>query len=138
MIILGIDYGEQRTGVATCDPMGILASPVAMIAGVGKRKLVAQLCELAKEKKAEKFILGLPLRTDGSRGDKALACESLAALLQAQSGLDVILWDERFSTTIAHQHLGFAGVRAKNRKDKIDAAAAVVILQSYLDRQRQS
>jgi len=134
MVLIGIDYGEVRTGVAMCDPMGILASPVAVISGVGKRKLAAQLCELAREKKAEKFILGLPLRTDGSRGDKAIACEALAALLHAQAGLEVVLWDERFSTAIAHQHLGSAGIRAKNRKDKIDAAAAVVILQSYLDR----
>ena len=133
MIILSIDYGEQRTGVAICDPMGILATPVAVISGLGKRKLVTELCALAAKHKAEKFILGLPLRTDGTKGDKALACESLAKLLQAQSGLEVQLWDERFSTTLAHQHLGSAGVRSKNRKDKIDAAAAVVILQSYLD-----
>ena len=134
MILLGIDYGQQRTGVAVCDPMGILATPVGVIETTGRRKLVAQLCEIAKERKAEKFVLGLPLRTDGSKGDKALACEELAEVLRRESGLVVELWDERFSSVVAHQNLGAAGVRAKNRKGIIDAAAAVVILQSYLDR----
>ena len=133
MILLGIDYGQQRTGVAVCDPMGILASPLCVIEATGRRKLVAQLCELAKERQAGKFILGLPLRTDGSKGDKALECEALAEALRQQSGLPVQLWDERFSSVQAHQNLSAAGVRAKNRKHIIDAAAAVVILQSFLD-----
>ena len=133
LIVLGVDFGQQRTGVAVCDPMGILATPLCVIEA-GRRKLVAQLCEIAKERRAEKFVLGLPLRTDGSKGDKAIECEALAEQLRAQSGLPVELWDERFSTVIAHQNLGAAGRRAKDRKGIIDAAAAVVILQSYLDR----
>ena len=134
MIVLGVDYGQRRTGVAVCDPMGILASPLCVIEAPGRRKLVAQLCEIAKERRAGKFVLGLPLRTDGTKGDKALECEALAEQLRQQSGLPVELWDERFSTVVAHQNLGAAGKRAKDRKGVIDAAAAVVILQSYLDR----
>ncbi|MCL2446049.1 MAG: Holliday junction resolvase RuvX [Oscillospiraceae bacterium] len=133
MIILGIDYGQQRTGVAASDPTGLLASPVCVIEGLGKRKLVQRIASLAQEKQACKIVLGLPLRTDGTAGDKAQECTKLAELLHQQSGLEVVLWDERFSTTIAHQQLGAAGVRAKNRKSIVDAAAAVVILQSYLD-----
>ena len=133
LITLGIDYGQQRTGIAASDPTGLLASPVCVLEGLGKRKLVQQICSLAREKQAGKLVLGLPLRTDGTAGDKAQECEKLAELLRAQSGLDVVLWDERFSTAIAHQQLGAAGVRAKNRKGIVDAAAAVVILQSYLD-----
>jgi len=133
MVMLGIDYGVQRTGVAACDPMGILASPVGVIQGVGQRKLVARLREIAKDRQAGMFILGLPLRTDGTKGDKALACEALAELLRKQSGLPVQLWDERFSSVQAHRALGAANIRAKDRIDKIDAVAAVIILQSYLD-----
>jgi len=99
-----------------------------------KKKRATALSELAKERRAEKIILGLPLRTDGTKGDKAQACEAFAALLRDQHGLDVVLWDERFSSTMAHQSLGAANVKAKNRRNVVDAVAAVIILQSYLDR----
>jgi len=133
MTILGIDYGEARTGLAVSDPSGILASPVAVLQGMGRKKLTAAIAELAREKSAEKIILGLPLRTDGTKGDKALACEALAARLRAQTSLEVVLWDERFSTVMAHQHLRASNVRAKDRRGVVDAVAAVIILQSYLD-----
>ena len=138
MILLGIDYGARRTGVASCDPMGILASPVTVIDEANRNKLVDALCKIAREKRAEKLILGLPLRTDGTKGDKALAVEALAETLRARSGLPVELWDERFSSVIAHQALGAANIKAKDRRGVVDAVAAVVILQSYLDRLRRS
>ena len=134
MILLGVDYGEKRTGVAVCDSMGILASPVKVINETNKKKLALALHEIAAEKRAGKIILGLPLRTDGSKGDRALACEAFAEYLREQHGLQVELWDERFSSTIAHQSLGTANVRAKDRRNVVDAVAAVIILQSYLDR----
>jgi len=136
MIIIGIDYGQRRTGVAISDPMGMLASPVSVIEAEGRRKLIAQLCDIATQRRAEQFVLGLPLRTDGTKGDKALVCEALAEQLRTQSSLPVVLWDERFSSVQAHQALGAAGKRAKNRKSIIDAVAAVFILQSYLDSKR--
>ena len=134
MILLGVDYGEKRTGVAVCDSMGILASPVKVIAETNRKKLAAALAEIAGEKRASKLILGLPLRTDGTKGDKALACEALAANLRAQYGLTVELWDERFTSAMAHQSLGAANVKARDRRGVVDAVAAVIILQSYLDR----
>jgi len=133
MILLGVDYGEKRTGVAVCDSMGILASPLKVIHETSRKKLASALSALAKDARVSKLILGLPLRTDGTKGDKALACEALAELLRAD-GLTVELWDERFSSTMAHQSLGAAGVRAKDRRAVVDAVAAVIILQSYLDR----
>jgi len=134
LIILGIDYGLARTGVAVSDPMGILASPVTVLHEANRKKLVAALVSITKERQAGKLVLGLPLRTDGTKGDKALACEALAEVLRAQTGLSVELWDERFSTVSAHRTLSTANVRGKQRKDTIDAVAAVIILQSYLDR----
>ena len=134
MILLGVDYGEKRTGVAVCDSMGILASPVKVVTETSPKRLAVALAETARERRAEKVILGLPLRTDGTKGDKALACEALAEDLRTRFGLTVELWDERFSTTMAHQSLGAANVRAKDRRGVVDAVAAVIILQSYLDR----
>jgi putative Holliday junction resolvase len=134
LILLGIDYGLARTGVAVSDPMGILASPVTVLHEASRKKLAAALAGIAEERRAEKIILGLPLRTDGAKGDKALACEALAALLGARTGLPVELWDERFSSVQAHRALGAANVRGQRRKNTVDAVAAVIILQSYLDR----
>jgi len=133
MILLGVDYGERRTGVAVCDSMGILASPVKVIHETNRKKLAAALTGLMKETRASKLIMGLPLRTDGTKGDKALACEALAELLRAE-GFSVELWDERFSSTMAHQSLRTAGVKTKDHRSVVDAVAAVIILQSYLDR----
>jgi len=134
MILLGVDYGERRTGVAVSDSMGILASPVKVIHETSRRKLAAALAGLMQETRAEKLILGLPLRTDGMKGDKALACEALAEHLRTQHGLTVELWDERFSSTMAHQSLRGSGVKTKDHRGVVDAVAAVIILQSYLDR----
>lgn len=134
MILLGVDYGQRRTGVAASDSMGILASPVAVLHEANAKKLAAALADLAKEKQAEKIILGLPLRTDGTEGDKAIACQALAEDLRQRFGLQVELWDERFSTVMAHQSLAAANIKAKDRRNVVDAVAAVVILQSYLDR----
>jgi len=134
MILLGVDYGERRTGVAVSDSMGILASPVKVIHETSRKKLVSALAGLMQETCAEKLILGLPLRTDGMKGDKALACEALAEQLRTQHGLTVELWDERFSSTMAHQSLRTAGMKTKDHRNVVDAVAAVIILQSYLDR----
>ena len=134
MVLLGIDYGFARTGVAVSDPMGILASPVGVLHEASRKKLAAALAQIARERQAGKLILGLPLRTDGAKGEKALACEALAALLRTHTGLPVELWDERFTTVAAHQALSAVNVRGKRRKETVDAVAAVIILQSYLDR----
>ena len=137
MIILGIDYGQQRTGVAVCDPMGILASPVTVLHIQSRKKLVAALCEIAAEKQAQRIVLGLPLRTDGKQSEKAQVCEALAETLRTRTGLPVDLWDERFSSVQAHRALGAANIKAKDRKNVVDAVAAVIILQGYLDHLRQ-
>jgi len=133
MIILAIDYGTRRTGVAVCDPMGILASPVGVLQGSGEKMLVREIAGIARERRAEKIILGLPLRTDGTKGDKAQACERFAERLRKTTGLPVELWDERFTTVAAHQALHASGKRAKEHKNVVDAVAAVILLQSYLD-----
>ncbi|MDR0531810.1 MAG: Holliday junction resolvase RuvX [Oscillospiraceae bacterium] len=134
MIILAIDYGAQRTGLAVCDPMGILASPVGVLQESNRKKLVAAVARAAREQRAELLLVGLPLRTDGTKGEKALACELFARELEQASGLPAQLWDERFTTVAAHQALHAAHRREKSHKSVVDAVAAVILLQSYLDR----
>ncbi|MDR1464189.1 MAG: Holliday junction resolvase RuvX [Oscillospiraceae bacterium] len=133
MIILGIDYGEQRTGVAASDPMGILASPVTVLREPARKKRAAEIARLAAERQAGKIVVGLPVNMDGTRGEKAHKCEQLAEDLRRAAGLPVVLWDERLSTVAAHRALSEADVRGQKRKDMVDSVAAVIILQSYLD-----
>ncbi len=133
MVILGVDYGEQRTGVAASDALGILASPVRVLEGVSLKKLPAALAAIAHERGAEKIVLGLPLNMNGSRGEKALQCEALAERLRQAASLPVQLWDERLTTVSAHRALNETNVRGAKRKNIVDAVAAVMILQSYLD-----
>ncbi|MDR2525222.1 MAG: Holliday junction resolvase RuvX [Oscillospiraceae bacterium] len=134
MIILGIDYGEARTGVAVSDSLGMLASPVMVLAGINTKQLPTRIAALAKECGAGKIVLGLPRNMDGSIGEKAQKCEALAMRLREAAQLPVELWDERLTTVSAHRALNEANVRGAKRKQIVDAVAAVMILQSYLDR----
>ena len=116
MKILAIDYGIARTGVATCDPLETIASPLCVIPSYNHEKLVAEL-----------------LRTDGNKSEMAEKCEVFAAELRELTGMDVESVDERFTTVIASQHLHANSINAKKQKKTIDAAAAAVLLQGYID-----
>ena len=105
MKILAIDYGIARTGVATCDPLETIASPLCVIPSYNHEKLIAELLRVIKESGAQKLIIGKPLRTDGNKSEMAEKCEAFAAELRELTGMDVESVDERFTTVIASQHL---------------------------------
>ena len=138
MVILGIDHGDVRTGVAVCDKNEILASPVAVITERHDDVLAQKLADIAKEQRAELIVLGLPKNMDGSLGFRAQAIMEFAELLRAVTGLPVVLRDERLSTVSAHQYLNAADVRGKKRKQTVDAVSAVLILEDYLGARRRS
>ncbi|MBQ6163989.1 MAG: Holliday junction resolvase RuvX [Clostridia bacterium] len=133
MIILSVDYGDARTGVAVCDKNEILASPVCMIAENEPERLAEKLAETARERRAERIVVGLPRNMDGSEGFRAEACRAFAALLAEKTGLETVLRDERLTTVSAHRALSDAGVFGKKRKQSVDALSAVMILQDYID-----
>ncbi|MCL2106816.1 MAG: Holliday junction resolvase RuvX [Oscillospiraceae bacterium] len=137
MIVLCLDYGEKRSGVAVSDALGVLACPVTVIHAQGRDTLLRAVADIAEKRGAERVVLGLPRNMDGSFGEKARACEALAKQLEARLKLPVELWDERMSTVSAHRALNEANVRGQKRRNVVDAVAAVVILQSYLDRCRR-
>lgn len=136
MIILGIDYGEVRTGVAVCDRLELLASPVEVISQRNQEKLLQRIVSIAREQQAEKIVVGHPLNMDASAGEKAQVCAAFAQTLAELSGIPTTLWDERLTTVSAHQALNDTNKRGKKRKAVIDAVAAVILLQSYLDWRR--
>lgn len=138
MIILGVDLGKVRTGVSVCDKGEILASPVCVINEVDREGLILKLIEIAKEKKAEMFVVGFPLNMDGSSGASALSAKEFAENLSEKSGLLCELQDERGTTITAHGYMNEANLRGKKRKAIIDSAAAVIILQDFLEKRRLS
>ncbi|HIR12148.1 MAG TPA: Holliday junction resolvase RuvX [Candidatus Fimenecus excrementavium] len=134
MVILSVDYGDARTGIAACDALQMLASPVTVIHQSEKEPLADEICRIAAEKKAQKLVLGLPKNMDGSEGFRAQACREFAALLSEKSGLPVDFQDERLTTVSAHNALNLTNTRGKKRKAVVDAVSAVIILEDYLRR----
>lgn len=136
MIMMSVDYGDVRTGVAFCDKSEVLASPYGVILESYQPKLVQKLAEIAAEKGAQKIIVGLPVNMDGSYGFRCDACRELGKMLQETSGIEVDYQDERLTTVIAHDFLSANNVKGKKRKEKVDAVSAVLILQSYIDKNK--
>lgn len=136
MIMMSVDYGDVRTGVAFCDKSEVLASPYGVIHESYQPKLVQKLAEIAAEKGAQKIIVGLPVNMDGSYGFRCDACRELGKMLQEASGIEVDYQDERLTTVIAHDFLSANNVKGKKKKKKVDAVSAVLILQSYIDKNK--
>ena len=132
MIILGIDLGKARTGVAICDRGELLASPLTVVNEHNRERLAA----LARENRAELLAVGLPRNMDGTEGESAKNAREIGALLEEAAGLPVAFVDERGTTVTAHGYLNETNTRGKRRKAVVDAVAATVILQNYLDYRR--
>lgn len=138
MIILGVDLGKARTGLAVCDRGEILASPLTVVSEHNRERLIEKIAEAARNTGAQLLVVGLPRNMDGSEGESAQNAREMGRMLEAASGLPVKFWDERGTTVTAHGYLNETNVRGKKRKAVVDAVAAVVILQSYLDGKRGS
>lgn len=132
MIIMSVDYGDVRTGIAICDKMQILASPVCVITEKDIEKLVRKIAELAIERKVERICVGIPQNMDGSYGFRSDACKELGKMLEEATNLQVVFQNERLTTVSAHNILNTVDVRGKKRKEIIDAVSAVLILEDYM------
>ena len=137
MIVLGIDLGERRIGVAVSDPLAVIAQPATVIEHASLAEDVARVGALAAQRKAERIVVGLPWNMDGSPGPATRRARRFANALRKRLGLDVVLWDERLTTLEADEALAAAGRGREERMETIDKAAAAVILQRYLDAQRE-
>ena len=133
MIILSVDYGDKRTGIALCDKLEMLASPVCVLTEWNAEVLADKIVDITKEKRVEQIVIGLPKNMDGSKGFRAEACESLGEIIRNKTDIPVVFWDERLTTVSAHRILSDNNVRGKKRKAVVDAVAAVTILQDYID-----
>lgn len=132
MIILAVDYGDVRTGIAVCDKNEMLASPVTVIKQTDATLLCEQIALICIQYKAELIVCGLPKNMDGSEGFRAESCKEFARLLQEKTNLKVDMFDERLTTVSAHNYLNATNTRGKKRKETVDAVAATLILEDYL------
>jgi len=143
MRLLALDVGDRRIGVAVSDLSGLIATPLEVIHRSSKQKDFARIALLIREQGIGKLVVGHPLNADGSAGAQARRVERYALALSEALKLEalsvpVIMWDEYGSTQRAQARMIVAGRRAKDRRQRLDAAAAAVILQDYLDEQQSS
>ncbi|MGB9593787.1 MAG: Holliday junction resolvase RuvX [Anaerolineae bacterium] len=136
MIVVGLDVGRRRIGVAASDPTGFLASGVQVIPRTSLQKDVEAVRSLAESLGAEQIVVGYPLSMSGEAGPQAQETERFVEALRACVPVPVVLWDERLSTLEADRRMQEAGVSGRKRRQRVDVAAAILILQSYLDSMR--
>ena len=137
MRIMAIDYGDARTGVAISDPAGLLAGYTTVIQSRKPEQVTEELCRLIKERQVDELVMGFPRNMDGTEGPRAELYRTVAAGLEAASGMPVNLWDERRTTIEAHQILHTGGKKMKQHKANVDAVAASLILEGYLTKKRK-
>jgi putative holliday junction resolvase len=133
---MGLDIGDSRIGLALSDPMGILASPLMIINRADEPAAIQKIVDIIREKEVGKVIAGLPLNMDGSRGNQAEKTASFVAALSRHLTVPIEYRDERLSTVNARELI--QKVRKTNRATRYDAAAAALILQSYLEESAQA
>ncbi len=133
MIIMAVDYGKARTGLAICDKKEILSFPVGVIEEKDMEILCKKITEKIIETKAELIVIGLPKNMDGSLGGSAKNAKELGEKLKSKVDINIDFWDERKTTVTAHEYLNQTNTRGKKRKSIIDAVSATIILQNYLD-----
>ncbi len=131
--IMGIDYGDARTGVAISDLLCTIVGSTTVVPSRNREKAIADLVRLAKDNAVGVIVVGLPRNMDGSEGPRAALCREFGALLRQATGLEVVMWDERRTTVEAHNILSQHNYHGQKRKNTVDAVAASLILEGYLN-----
>lgn len=133
MRVLAIDHGSKRMGIALSDPSGIIAQPLEFIPAEPFSKLLERLKELIREKQVELILVGMPRNMDGTYGPAAQKVQEFVGALKEAVAIPIKTWDERLTSTQANRFLIEGNVRRQDRKQKVDKAAAAILLQSFLD-----
>ena len=133
MKIMGVDYGDARTGVAISDMLCSITGTAVVIPSRNASKAIVDIVRLAQENQVGEIAVGLPKNMDGTEGPRAQLCREFAKMLQDASGIPVVMWDERRTTVEAHNILSAHNYHGKKRKETVDAVAASLILEGYLE-----
>ena len=134
--VLGVDFGDTRTGLAVSDISRFLASGIGYVSPGGIEKTAQKVAEVAREQKASAIVVGLPKNMDGSEGFRAERCREFACLLSQKldGAVPIAMMDERLTTMSASRYLNETGTRGAKRKGVVDTLSAQIILQNALDR----
>ena len=135
---LGVDYGDVRTGIAECDISGMLASGIATVKEGGMRNTAVRVAKEAEARSCKKIVIGLPKNMDGSEGERANVIRAFAEILSSLTDIPIDFFDERMSTMVAYRYLGATETYGKKRKDAVDTLSAEIILQGYIDKERNA
>jgi putative Holliday junction resolvase len=133
MRVLAIDHGTKRMGIALSDPSGMIAQPLEFVPAEPFAGFLTRLKEILKEKEVDLIIIGMPRNMDGSYGPAAAKVQEFIAVLKENIIIPIRTWDERLTSAQANRFLIEANVRRQDRKEKVDKAAAAILLQSFLD-----
>ncbi len=131
--LLGVDYGDARTGLAVSDTLGMLANGIGYIKSPVKKEVADEIVRYANEYKVAKIIIGKPINMNGTLGPRAEKVQSLIDLLRERTDIPIETFDERLSTAAAHRILNETGLNTRKRKTVIDTLSAQIILQNYMD-----
>ena len=133
MKIMGVDYGDARTGIAISDLMCSIVGSTCVVPSRNTEKAIADIVKLCKDNMVGEIVVGLPRNMDGTEGARAELCREFAAKLGEATGLKITMWDERRTTVEAHNILSQHNYHGKKRKNTVDAVAASLILEGYLN-----
>lgn len=136
MRILGIDYGSKRIGIAVSDPGRTMAHPIQTIEVKPNGSHLEEIMKIAESFEVDRVVVGLPYNMDGSLGLKGKEVMQWGKDLEHRTGLPVVFWDERLSTSEAHDMLRGFNMKGRKRRVVVDRIAASIILQAYLDSER--
>ncbi len=136
MKIMAIDLGDVRTGIAFSDITGLIAGRSFTVTERNRQKLAEKICALIREEQPEQVVLGLPVNMDGTEGERAALSREFALTLEQGCGMKILLRDERGSSISANRILSDAGKKREKQRARVDAVAASIILQNYLDELR--
>lgn len=133
MIIISVDLGKARTGLAISDRSGFLASSLCVVQEKSPSKILEKVAQHVIDNKAELVVVGLPKNMDNTEGESAKNAREFASKLTEITGIKTVMYDERGTTITAHGYLNERDIRGKKRKSQVDSVAASIILQNYLD-----
>lgn len=136
MVVIGIDFGDARTGFASCDPMQTIASPQGIVKANGIENMITASASKVRELGGEYLVVGCPVNMDGTHGHRAERCKRFAEGLSAATGIPYEMLDERLTTVEAYTYMNITETKGRKRRNVVDALAAQIILQSWLDMQK--
>ncbi len=131
MVMIGVDFGDVRTGIAACDALEMMAHGEGFVKG-GFKKVCEAVCAKARELGAELIVVGNPINMNGSEGPRSEKCREFAAEVEKLSGIKTVLYDERLTTVSAHRYLSGSGLDSRKHKSYVDELSAKLILEDYM------